>query len=67
MRVPTEAELAAIATAYLLVVRAPAPAPPAEPSRWRTAARTAEPATMVDAPAARTVARGPLWRSAGRV
>ena len=57
---PDEAALAAIAAAYLIVVRArSAAAPPATPP-WRLAARI----ELDDASSARVAARRSAWRAA---
>jgi hypothetical protein len=66
MRVPTEAELAAIAAAYLLVTQKSVPEFGVVPSRWRVAARVAATEPLVDAPSARAFVRASLWRAAGR-
>ena len=52
MRVPTEAELAAIAAAYLAVTRDAAPSPAPVPSLWARAGRGDD--------------RDRSWRDAGR-
>jgi hypothetical protein len=56
MHVPSEEELAAIATAYLVLQREHS-MPPPPPSRWRIAARALEPDETQRA----------RWRNASRV
>ena len=65
MRVPSAAELAAIAVAYTLVARRDdAPPAPAEAPRWRIAGRL----RSLDAQRARFAARSASrWNAAGRL